>query len=166
MVESYIEKEVLLGRMVHITDPSTLPCVHTSPFGVIPKKHRPGKWRLIVDLSAPDGHSVNDFIEKELSTLSYISIDNIAQVVLELGKGTLLGKMDVKEAFRLVPVHPSDRLLLGMVWKGDLYNQRQEFALGAALSTPPCLDLLPQKSEFCVGEAKDHVFGVKFNAKN
>ena len=56
----------------------------------------------------------NDFIEKELSTLSYISIDNIAQVVLQLGKGTLLGKMDVKEAFRLVPVHPSDRLLLGM----------------------------------------------------
>ena len=39
-------------------------------------------------------------------------------MVLQFRKGTLLGKMDVKEAFRLVPVHPSDRLLLGMVWKG------------------------------------------------
>ena len=136
VVESYIEKEVLLGRMVHITDPSTLPCVHTSPFGVIPKKHRPGKWRLMVGFSAPDGHSVNDFIEKELSTLSYISIDNIAQVVLQLGKGTLLGKMDVKEAFRLVPVHPSDRLLLGMVWKGDLYIDK---VLPFGLRTAPLL---------------------------
>ena len=38
VVESYIEKKLLLGRMVHITDPSTLPCVYTRPFGVIPKK--------------------------------------------------------------------------------------------------------------------------------
>ena len=58
---------------------------------------------------------------KDLATLSYISIDNIAQEVLHLGRGTLIGKLDVKEAFRLVPIHPSDRLLLGMVWKGELY---------------------------------------------
>ena len=136
VVDSYIEKELLLERMVYITDPSTLPWVYTSPFGVIPKKHRPGKWRLIVDLSAPDGHSVNDFIEKDLSTLSYISIDNIAQVVLQLGRGTLLGKLDVKEAFRLVPVHPSDRLLLGMVWKGNLYIDK---VLPFGLRTAPLL---------------------------
>ena len=133
---NHTSKKLLLRCMVHITDPSTLPCVHTSPFGVIPKKHQPGKWRLIVDLSARDGHSVNDFIEKEFSILSYISIDNIAQVVLQLRKGTLLGKMDVKEAFRLVPVHPSDRLLLGMVWKGDLYLDK---VLPFGLRTAPLL---------------------------
>ena len=85
---------------------------------------------------SPDGHSVNDFIEKELSTLTYISIDNIAQVGLQLGKGILLGKMDVKEAFRLVPVHPSDRLILGMVWKGDLYIDK---VLPFGLRTAPLL---------------------------
>ena len=93
-------------------------CLHKTLWGNS-QENRPGKWRLIVNLSAPDGHSVNDFIEKEVSTtLTYFSINNIAQVLLQFRKGTLLGKMDVKEAFRLVPVHPSDRLLLGMVWKG------------------------------------------------
>ena len=85
---------------------------------------------------SPDGHSINDFIEKELSTLTYISIDNIAQVGLQLGKGTLLGKMDVKEAFRLVPVHPSDRLIVGIVWKGDLYIDK---VLPFGLRTAPLL---------------------------
>ena len=39
VVDSYIEKELLLGCMVHIADLSTLPWVHTSPFGVIRKKN-------------------------------------------------------------------------------------------------------------------------------
>ena len=38
--------------------------VHVSPFGVIPKKNKPNKWGLILDLSAPAGASVNDGIVK------------------------------------------------------------------------------------------------------
>ena len=34
--------------------------IHISRLGVIPKNHKPDKWRLIVDLSYPTGHSVND----------------------------------------------------------------------------------------------------------
>ena len=34
------------------------------PFGVVPKNNQPGKWHLILDLSSPDGHSVNDSIPK------------------------------------------------------------------------------------------------------
>ena len=33
--------------------------VHSSPFGVIPK-NRPSKWCLTVNLSTPEGYSVND----------------------------------------------------------------------------------------------------------
>ena len=29
-----------------------------------PKKQQPGKWRLILDLPSPDGHTVNDGIGK------------------------------------------------------------------------------------------------------
>ena len=91
-------------------------CLHKTLWGNS-QENRPGKWRLIVNLSAPDGHSVNDFIEKEVSTtLTYFSINNIAQVVLQFRKGTLLGKMDVKEAFRLVPVTPQTDYSL--VWYG------------------------------------------------
>lgn len=55
--------------------------------GVVPKTNQPGKWRLIVDLSAPDGQSVNDGIAKSLSSLSYT-----ASVILHLGRGGTLGK--------------------------------------------------------------------------
>ncbi len=85
--------------------------------GVIPKKHQPGKWRLIVDLSSPEGHSTNDGISKELASLSYTSVDQVAQCIATLGQGALLAKMDIKQAYRNVPVHPQDRLLLGMRWE-------------------------------------------------
>ena len=33
----------------------------------------------------------------------------------------MLAKMDIKSAFRLLPVHPADRHLLGMKWRGNIY---------------------------------------------
>ena len=95
--------------------------IHCSPFGVIPKKNRPSKWRLIVNLSAPEGYSVNDGIERELASVSYTSVDDIISKILQLVWGTLLAKMDIKQAYRNVPVHPEDRLLLGMLWEGKAY---------------------------------------------
>ena len=95
--------------------------LHISPFGVIPKGHRTGKWRLIVDLSSPHGESVNDGIDKELCTLSYISMDDIVKTIMMLKKGALMAKLDIRNAYRLLPVHPEDRLLLSMEWQGKVY---------------------------------------------
>ena len=47
--------------------------VQVSPCGVIPKGHAPGKWRLIVDLSSPQGASVNDGIPREACSVTYIT---------------------------------------------------------------------------------------------
>ena len=33
----------------------------------------------------------------------------------------LLAKLDIESAYWIIPVHPDDRPLLGMVWKGSLY---------------------------------------------
>ena len=92
-----------------------------SPFGVIPKKGRAGRWRLIADLSSPDGHSVNDGISRELSSLSYMSVDDVMAEVVRRGKGTLMEKMDIKQAYRNIPMHPVDRVLLGMHWQGRVF---------------------------------------------
>ena len=72
-------------------------------------------------ICAPEGYSINDFIDKELCSISYISIDHIAEAILHLDQGALLAKADAKEAFRIVPVAPEDRLLLAMRWQGELY---------------------------------------------
>ena len=49
-----------------------------SRFGVIPKRGKENKWRLIVDQSFPEGHSVNDGIDRLSCSLLYVTVDNIA----------------------------------------------------------------------------------------
>ena len=97
------------------------PPVHISRFGVIEKKHQPGKFRLIVDLSFPPDKSINDGISPNLCSLSYTKIDDVVREILALGPGTTLAKIDIKSAYRIVPVHPTDRHLLGTSWKGKIY---------------------------------------------
>ena len=38
-----------------------------------------------------------------------------------LGRGAVLAKLDVKAAYRLIPVHPDNRRLLGFEWQGSHY---------------------------------------------
>ena len=65
VVDNYLQKELSEGNIAEVVDPTGLLGLQVSPFGVIPKRHAPNKWRLIVDLSSPTGSSVNDGISKE-----------------------------------------------------------------------------------------------------
>lgn len=117
VVTQQLAKDCKKGFTMGPLSLADLPQVHTSRIGVIPKKHQPGQWRLIVDLSSPSGKSINDGINKQLCSLSYTKIDHIVDSILQMGRDTLLAKIDIKSAFRIVPVHPADRYLLGMEWK-------------------------------------------------
>ena len=88
---------------------------------MISKKHRENSWRLIVDLSAPDTQSVNDGIQPELCSLEYTKIGEAVKTINRMGPGTLIAKIDIKSAYRIVPVHPADRHLLGLEWKEATY---------------------------------------------
>ena len=50
-----------------------------------------------------------------LVSLSYITVDDVAEIVQELGRETLLAKMDIEAVYWL---HPQDRILQGMDWYG------------------------------------------------
>ena len=60
--------------------------------------------------------SVNDGIDPALCSLKYTLVEQVAEKVFELGPSAL-AKIDVKSAYRIVPVHPDDRPLLGMLWQ-------------------------------------------------
>ena len=120
-VEAYIQNELTEGRIAGPFSLEAARGTHISRFGVIPKRHQPKKWRLILDLSHPTGESVNDGVAKELSTLQYASVDDAARIISHMGPGTLLAKIDITHAYRNVPVHPDDRHLLGMQWGGRVY---------------------------------------------
>ena len=121
VIDDYLAKEAQERRVAGPFTRSVVPNAHVSRFGVIPKAHQPNKWRLIVDLSHPKGASVNDGIPKHLCSMSYITVDDAISRIITLGQGTLLAKIDIQSAFRLIPVHPADRHLLAMEWKGAVY---------------------------------------------
>ena len=112
IVEEYLFKEREAGWVVGPLPRESVSCAQISPFGVIPKPHQPEKWHLILDLSSPEGASINGGICKGLCSLCYLSIDDIVSTILSLGKGALLTKMDIQSAYRIVPAHPDDRHLL------------------------------------------------------
>ena len=123
VVSHYIMEELQATQLVCVGSEEVASSmgIHCSPLGVIPKKNKPNKWRLIINLSTPEGYSVNDGIDMELSSVSYISVDNVVARILKLGRGALLAKMDIKQAYRNVPVSPENRFLLGMCWEGKEY---------------------------------------------
>ena len=103
-IDKCLATEIARG---HVTGPFGTPLIpnfHCSPFGVTPKKGQPGKWRLILDLSSPDQHSVNDGISKDHSRFN-------------IGPGALMAKFDVESAYRNVTMHPDERYLFGMRWR-------------------------------------------------
>ena len=51
----------------------------------------------------------------------YPSVDEAVATAIHLGKNAVLAKFDLESAYRMVPVHPQDRLLLGMRWEGETY---------------------------------------------
>ena len=80
-------KEVSLGRVFGPTAIPPLESLQVSRCGVIP------------NLSFPFGHSVR--------AMSLVTM-------IKAGHAALMGKLDIKSPYRISPVHPSSRHLLGM----------------------------------------------------
>ena len=124
VIDTYIADEVREGRMLGPFRPGQIPNLHVNRMGVVPKGHSPGRFRLITDLSFPEGASLNDGISSELCSLRYTSVEEVAAMAQRLGQGTLLAKLDIRSAYWLVPVNPADRQLLGVEWRGSLFVDR------------------------------------------
>ena len=80
VISQYLNHEASLARM-KVIPTSHAKDIHTSPIGAIPK-NKPGKWRLIVDLSSPSDHSVNDGISSKWSSVTYLTVDHLSTMVL------------------------------------------------------------------------------------
>ncbi|XP_050390001.1 uncharacterized protein LOC126808959 isoform X3 [Patella vulgata] len=88
------------------------PNLRCSPLGVIPKQEK-DTFRLIHDLSFPLGNSVNSGIDPFYTEVHYDSIDTVVSLVKQHGRGALMAKTDIQNAYRLLPIHPDDYELLG-----------------------------------------------------
>ena len=106
---------------------------------------------MITDLSYPEDASINDAIKSELCSLSYITVDEVAARAISMGRSSLLAKIDIKAAYRLVPVCPADGALLGMYWKEQVYIDAM---LPIRLrSAPKIFNAVADALEWCVAKA-------------
>ena len=119
VIDKALREECVAGRMAGPYSHPPLPNLRCSGLGVVPKKD--GGWRVIYHLSAPTGRSINDFINPVRFSLHYCTTDAAIAIINTLGKTTLMGKIDLKAAFRQIPVRREDWNLLGIHWRGEWY---------------------------------------------
>ncbi|XP_063049771.1 uncharacterized protein LOC134444364 [Engraulis encrasicolus] len=107
---------------------SHLICLPKRPFrvnalGVATRKYS-GKKRLIFDMSSPHAASrasINELIPLEPFSLQYATVDNAIELIKVAGRGAFLAKADITDAFKTMPIHPSDWPLFGIKWKSGFY---------------------------------------------
>ena len=77
IVSNYTADELASGHLTLVGSPQAARQlnIQISSLGVIAKKDRLNKYRLIMDLSSPAGCSVNDGISKEDCSFHYTSVD-------------------------------------------------------------------------------------------
>jgi hypothetical protein len=119
VIDKELAKECAAGRVLDPLAHRPFKNLHCSGVGVVHKKQ--DKWLMIMHLSAPAGYSINDFISCDDFSLHYASIDDAVKVLLSLGTGAKMAKVDLKAAFRMIPVRKLDWELLGMEWNGMFY---------------------------------------------
>ena len=110
-VEAAILEELEAGNyIITHSKPSII-----SALGAVPKPDS-DDIRLIHDCSMPRGLGVNSYIDIEKQ--SFQTLDDAAKLI---GKRFYIAKIDLRRAYRSVPVHPPNHDALGLKWrfKGD-----------------------------------------------
>ena len=112
VIDDYLTTEIRAGRVVGPLKTPPFSYLQVSRFGVIPKKNKINAWRLILDLSFPLGRSVNDGIDKNEFPVCYAKVDDAIRLIVKLGKDALMAKVDIKNAYRIVPIHPGNYIYI------------------------------------------------------
>ena len=131
LAKEKLEQEIALGRMAGPFPYKPISNLRCSLIGLVPKKT--GGFRLITHLSYPAGSSVNNGIDDALASVRYSNFDNAVAIIKNLGQGALLGKLDVKSAFRLLRIYSGDFSLLG-IKLGEFYYIDKMAPMGLKMS--------------------------------
>ena len=132
------------------------------------------KRRVIIDLSWPQGASINHFTRPNiyLNTaykLQYPTVDHITAYLRELGPEALIYKVDLSRAFRQLPIDPSDYNLLCLKW-GEKYYSDKFCPFGHRFGSLSCSRLsdffryIMYKNNHVIFSYVDDLLGVGLNS--
>ena len=123
IVSQLLQKELDKGYLIGPFKHSPFPIFRSSPIGIATRKYS-GKKRLVYDLSAPHSGpipSVNSLIPPEPFSLHYSTVDNAIRLIKLAGQGAWLSKADITDAFKIMPIHPSQWHYFGINWDAKFY---------------------------------------------
>lgn len=143
-ISEQLAASCLRGETAGPFDTPPFPFMRCSGIGAVPKKN--GKLRMIHHLSSPTGNSVDDGIPPRPFSLTYVSIDDAIDLSMSSPSPMYLSKLDVKSAFRQIPVRKEDFPLLGIFWQ-DQYYYEQVLPLGLR-SSPAIFDSVARAVEW------------------
>ena len=124
IIEQKIREEMRKGRFYGPFPTPFLPNSKISPLDIRPKKE-PGSFRLIHNLSYPyDESSLNFNIPEASSTVKYETINDAIRKVRLCSPSAYMAKADIAEAYRLIPLHPSQYHLVGFSWEDKIYYDK------------------------------------------
>ena len=115
--ESNLETELASQKVTLVKERPA--CIHA--LGAI-RKHD-GGLRPITDCRRPLGLSINNYMDTVCKTFSYVSIDQVTDVVTE---GDFMAVLDIKGAYRSVGVFPEHRKFQGFLWNVNGVEQYYE----------------------------------------
>ena len=122
-VSQKITIEANLGRIAGPFSDPPFPVFKSSPLA-LREKAEPGKYRLLHNLSFPyDESAVNTNIPRLSATVQYANISQAISYIQEAGQHAWLAKCDIADAFRIIPLHPSQYHLMGFYWDGYWYDR-------------------------------------------
>lgn len=145
IVNELLQYELDNGYLAGPYDRPPYDLYRVSPIGVAQGKYSL-KNRLIVDLSAPHNNdlqpSINDFIDKEEHSLQYVKIEDAIKLIQSLGKGAIMCKTDIVDAFKLIPIQPKYQPFYGIKWEGQYYFYKR--LVFGSRSSPKIFDQLSE----------------------
>ena len=122
-VDIKLAAELALGRIAGPFPNQPLPDFKSSPLALRPKSDGI-KYRLLHNLSYPyDTTSVNGGIPPNKKEVHYQSFQDATKLVQKHAPAAFLAKTDIADAFRIIPLHPSQYHLTGFYWKGYYYDR-------------------------------------------
>ena len=129
-VDKKINHELQLGRIAGPYD--EVPCENFKCFPLamrekmpIPPPPLPKKFRMLHNMTYPyDERSVNLNIPKSKTSVKYANIQTAIFNIQKHSPNAYMAKADISDAFRLLPLHPSQYHLAGFQWRGKYYMDK------------------------------------------
>ena len=111
----------------------------TSPLSLVPKPGKPGKFRLVQNLSFPhrpnlSTPSINSFVHPDRYPSSYSTFPIVCLLISTLPQGAQGAVRDVAKAYRTVPLHPSQWHALVVRLQDDSFAVDTAFCFGFTAS--------------------------------